>query len=585
MNEHKDLREFGQYSNDTTKAVLEILQKERASSDWSRAVTVGLSRVWRGFENQNYVDDVLAALEENGRADEVVAWAFSDANDDLLGAGILAAWAFQRSGSRRVIQIVARRVQTMPLALRASFTAFYRTYLEKAAWKLSGSGAWACHPDDAARERKEQAEQRENNRRFCEANDIDTLVGSVALEGNIPTGATGIHDIFISYRRDGGEHLAGRVKDALERRGFSAFLDVEDLKSGKFNEALLRKIEDATDFIVILTPGCLERCKNDGDWLRREIRHAIQKERNVVPIMARGFEMPLAAALPDDIADLPEYNGLTPAHELFEASIDRLVSKYLKAAKKDTATATAAAGAASASATAAERFTRFFAERPDVIAEVEAEATRTGAQTVANFEKLLLRLEVYVREPFARDFDPPNGAANLDRILRLIEMRDADNEAGKAFVLASRQTGVSYDQWRGRLKQYQREIGSAAQIREAIASMGTEVLPLVCASFRRMNSSDGHNALRSGFNYTGWIESELLRVMSRWKDFRALPFIADAVLRHADKMSGHNDYALATVQAVQAFGVPRQAIDDCFERLVGISASEILREKRDKDRD
>jgi len=144
------------------------------------------------------------------------------------------------------------------------------------------------------------------------------------------------HDIFISYRRDGGEHLAGRVKDALERRGFSAFLDVEDLKSGKFNEALLRKIEDATDFIVILTPGCLERCKNEGDWLRREIRHAIEKKRNVVPVLARGFEMPIAAALPNDIADLPEYNGITPAHELFEASIDRLASKYLKARKNAT---------------------------------------------------------------------------------------------------------------------------------------------------------------------------------------------------------------------------------------------------------
>jgi len=47
------------------------------------------------------------------------------------------------------------------------------------------------------------------------------------------------HDIFISYRRDGGEYLAGRVKDALRSRGFSVFMDVEDLKSWKFYEALL----------------------------------------------------------------------------------------------------------------------------------------------------------------------------------------------------------------------------------------------------------------------------------------------------------------------------------------------------------
>ncbi len=55
------------------------------------------------------------------------------------------------------------------------------------------------------------------------------------------------HDIFISYRRDSGEHLAARVKDALKSRDLSVFMDVEDLKSGKFDESLFKKIEEAMD--------------------------------------------------------------------------------------------------------------------------------------------------------------------------------------------------------------------------------------------------------------------------------------------------------------------------------------------------
>jgi len=137
------------------------------------------------------------------------------------------------------------------------------------------------------------------------------------------------HDVFISYRRDGGEHLAGRVKDALKARGFSVFMDVEDLKSGRFDVALFGKIEEATNVIVILTQGCLDRCENEDDWLRQEIRQAIECKRNIVPIIARGFQMPSPATLPSDIAELVTFHGLTPASELFEANIDRLVSTFL----------------------------------------------------------------------------------------------------------------------------------------------------------------------------------------------------------------------------------------------------------------
>jgi len=142
-------------------------------------------------------------------------------------------------------------------------------------------------------------------------------------------------DVFISYRREGGEDLAERVKDALKSRGIVAFMDVHDLKSGRFDTALLSKIEEATDVIVILTPGCLERCKNEGDWLRQEIRHAIKTERNIVPVISRYFEMPLPESLPSDIAELPKYGGLVPSHELFDASIDRLVSTFLKSRKAE----------------------------------------------------------------------------------------------------------------------------------------------------------------------------------------------------------------------------------------------------------
>ena len=46
------------------------------------------------------------------------------------------------------------------------------------------------------------------------------------------------NNVFISYRRDGGESLAQLLYTRLTNDGYKTFLDVESLSVGKFNEAL-----------------------------------------------------------------------------------------------------------------------------------------------------------------------------------------------------------------------------------------------------------------------------------------------------------------------------------------------------------
>ena len=116
--------------------------------------------------------------------------------------------------------------------------------------------------------------------------------------------------VFISYRRDTGAELARNIRDALRRRRFGVFMDVEDLRSGPFNTALFEQIEAATDVVVALTPGSLDRCfDNSNDWLRLELGHALKHQKNVVPVLHRGFQWP-DRSLPDDIAALTKQSGL-----------------------------------------------------------------------------------------------------------------------------------------------------------------------------------------------------------------------------------------------------------------------------------
>ncbi|MBQ8688827.1 MAG: toll/interleukin-1 receptor domain-containing protein [Clostridia bacterium] len=133
------------------------------------------------------------------------------------------------------------------------------------------------------------------------------------------------NQVFISYRRDGGEVMAQLIYDRLVSKGYNVFYDIESLKSGPFNTKIYQKIEESVDFVLILPAHALDRCVYDEDWVRNEIRHAIQKGKNIVPLIMRGFVFP--SNLPSDIANVRNYNGVSFENmEYLDAKIDRLAS-------------------------------------------------------------------------------------------------------------------------------------------------------------------------------------------------------------------------------------------------------------------
>ncbi len=143
-----------------------------------------------------------------------------------------------------------------------------------------------------------------------------------------PAAASGPYEAFISYRREGGAETARLIRKELEARGRRIFLDVDDLGSSLFDERLLREIAAAPNFVVILSPGALDRCAEEGDWLRREIAQAVKTGRNVIPVLKDGFQFPPAEALPADIRELPRNNAVPYSHVYFQAAVDKLHSFF-----------------------------------------------------------------------------------------------------------------------------------------------------------------------------------------------------------------------------------------------------------------
>lgn len=132
------------------------------------------------------------------------------------------------------------------------------------------------------------------------------------------------YDVFISYKRLTASAEARLLYSNLEKHGLRVFMDVTGLGSGFFDIALLHRIAETRNFILILAPHALDRCADKDDWLRKELRQALASGCNIIPIRLPGFKSP--KNLPDDIRDLPRLQAIDYSHQFFDAMMDQLVS-------------------------------------------------------------------------------------------------------------------------------------------------------------------------------------------------------------------------------------------------------------------
>lgn len=92
------------------------------------------------------------------------------------------------------------------------------------------------------------------------------------------------YDVFISYRRSDGKHIARILTDNFEKRGYRPFLDFEELTDGRFDKRIENAILDAPVFVMVLTNDYFSRCNDENDWVRKEIDCAIANEKVIIPV-------------------------------------------------------------------------------------------------------------------------------------------------------------------------------------------------------------------------------------------------------------------------------------------------------------
>ena len=135
--------------------------------------------------------------------------------------------------------------------------------------------------------------------------------------------------IFISYRRAGGAHYARILKAELEKRGYldRVFMDYDELKDGRFDSRIERAIEAAPVFIFILSPGSLDRCVEEGDWVGREIIHAARCGRHIIPVNFDNLFKGFPSGIPAEIEQAIGQHQFTKidSEQLLNESVEKLI--------------------------------------------------------------------------------------------------------------------------------------------------------------------------------------------------------------------------------------------------------------------
>jgi len=139
-------------------------------------------------------------------------------------------------------------------------------------------------------------------------------------------------DVFISYRRDGGESWAPLIKAELRKRGVLAYLDKHNMKNGSFDEALKANIRNAPNFLLILSKDIFQK-REGTDWVREEIIYATKQKKNMICVMVNGYDPNIDLSNEvDEIKaistyDILSYNDSNNNH--LKASIDSILNRMV----------------------------------------------------------------------------------------------------------------------------------------------------------------------------------------------------------------------------------------------------------------
>lgn len=140
--------------------------------------------------------------------------------------------------------------------------------------------------------------------------------------------------VFISYRRSDSQAQTGRLYDRLNRAFPGMFFrDVSEIGVGvDFVAHVERAVGASVALIAVIGPTWATAADERGrrldipdDFVRVEIRTALERKIRIIPILVGNAEMVDDDKLPDDLKPLTRWNAIKIVEEYYDQGIEKLV--------------------------------------------------------------------------------------------------------------------------------------------------------------------------------------------------------------------------------------------------------------------
>ena len=143
--------------------------------------------------------------------------------------------------------------------------------------------------------------------------------------------------IFISYRRDDSEGVAGRLFEGLKARFGKdrVFIDVDGIEPGRdFRRVIDEHVSSCDVLLALIGKNWLHAADKDGrrrldtpeDFVRLEIAAALRRDIAVIPVLVHGAAMPSKEDLPSDLQALAWRNAAELRHTRWDSDFAEIAT-------------------------------------------------------------------------------------------------------------------------------------------------------------------------------------------------------------------------------------------------------------------